>query len=182
MRIILLCIFSVALYACSSSYSPSEKMLAYKKDMNTEQARQVLQQVIWGDKVSRGICGSRGFWYDDNAAMEVHADRIVMLAHRRGELLRQHQKKIGEVNVFEKQYYEYAFRFDQLSRINVYDDPRLLPVFPDCNKKDFNKEYRIVDLYIDELNNLKFIVPQKEFDRSMAALSLLLPDVPIYLK
>ena len=47
MKILLLCILGCSLMACSSSYTPSEKMLAYKKDMSTEQAQQILQQVIW---------------------------------------------------------------------------------------------------------------------------------------
>jgi len=182
MKILLLCIASCWLLACSSSYSPSEKMLAFKKDMSTEQAQQILQQVIWGDKLAHGICGSRGFWFDDNADMNVQPDRITMLAHKRGKLLRKLQKKIGEVVVFEKQYYEYAFPFDRVERVNVYNDPRLLPVFPDCNKKDFKKDYRIVDLYIDEFNNLKFIVPTENFDKTMAAVSLLMPDKPMYIQ
>ena len=173
---------AMVLVGCSSDYQPGQKMLALKQQMNKEQARSVLQQRLWNAEVPQGVCGSRGFWYDSNANMEVHNDRIAMLAHRRGELLRKHEKKIGEVMVFEKQYYRYDFLFDRITSVNIYDDARLLPVFPDCNKKDINGDYFIIDLYADELNNLKFIVLPQTFDETMAALGILLSDTPVFIR
>ena len=174
--------FAMLLAGCSSDYQPSQKMRALKQQMNKEQARNVLQQRLWDADAPQGICGSRGFWYDSNANMEVHNDRIAMLAHRRGELLRKHPKKIGEVMVFEKQYYRYDFLFDRITRVDIYKDARLLPVFPDCNKKNIEGDYFIIDLYVDELNNLKFIVLPQTFNETMAALGILLPDTPVFIR
>ena len=178
MKILLLSIATLLLCACSSSYTPSEKMLAYKKNMNTEQAIDILQQEIWGTKDSQGICGSRGFWYDSNAKMQVHKDHISMLSHKRGKVLRTHQKKIGEVVVFEKQYYEYEFAFDKITGINIYDDLRILPVFPDCKLKDFDEKYLVIDLFADDLNNLKFIVLEKDFDQAIRLYEAYLEGLP----
>lgn len=178
MKILSPLLVALLLFACSSDYAPSEKMRAYRNAMTHEQAKNVLQQAIWGAD-SPGICGSRGFWYDNNSDMQVQDGGIDMLAHKRGKVLRKHEKKIGEVVVFEKQYYGYTFEFDKVDSIVVYDDPVLLPVFPDCNKKDVDANYYIIDLYIDDLNNLKFTVPEQDFDKTMAALSLLLPDKPM---
>lgn len=169
--------------ACSSSYTPGEKMLAYKKNMSLEQAKEVVQKNIWNVGGSTGICGSRGFWYDDESNMLVHNDKISLLAHKRGKQIKKlNQSGFDDINVFEKQYYKYDFEFNKLSRVNIYDDPLLLPVFPECNIKNSNNNYRIIDLYGDELNNVKFIVYEKDFDETMAALSILLPDVPLYIK
>ncbi len=182
MKTRLMFIITLLLYACSSSYSPSEKMLAYKKNMTTEQAVIILQQEIWDVEDTQGICGARGFWYDENAKMQVHEDKISMVAHERGRLLRKHQKKIGEVVVFEKKYYKYDFEFTKITGIDIYNDPRLLPVFPECNLKDFDEKYLIIDLFSDKLNNLKFIVLQNDFDKTMAALTILLIDKPVRIK
>jgi hypothetical protein len=170
------------LVGCSSSYTPSEKMLAYKKDMTAEQAVQVLQKIIWDIKGSKGICGSRGFWYDDASNMKVHKDKIYMLAHKRGKQLKKIERGFNGVVVFEKQYFEFDYLFNKVSSIRIYDDPLLLPVFPSCNKKDWVEKYLIIDLYGDKLNSFKFVVPEKEFDKSMAAISILMADKIISIK
>jgi hypothetical protein len=170
------------LQACTSEYSPDEKVREIRKNMTPEKAVAVLQKAIWEVDEPQGICGARGFWYDSNADLKVDNDGIAMLAHERGRLLRKHDKKIGEVMVFEKQFYRYRFEFDRLTEINIYDDPRLLPVFPECNKQPLDQPYFIIDLYADELNNLKFIVMPDDFDNTLAALSFLLPQLPIHLR
>lgn len=164
--------------SCSSSYSPDEKVLAYKKDMNQSQAIDVLQKSLWGDDQQQGICGSRGFWYDSQSNMQVHEKGVSLLAHKRGKVLSRKPQQIGEVIVFEKQYYKYEFEFDKVSLVNIYDDPRVLPVFPECNSKDAKKEYYILDLYVDELNNIKFIVNQEDFQMTMAALMVIFEGKP----
>jgi hypothetical protein len=182
MKILLSCILATMLVACSSSYTPSEKMLELKKSMSTDQAIAILQQHIWGNKNAPGICGARGFWFDENADMDIQQDKIALLSHRRGKVLRKQQKSIGEVVVFEKQYYRYDFEFERIEQINIYNDYRLLPTFPDCNRKTPDKKYSIIDLYGDELNNLKFTVAKQDFDETMAALSLVFPGVPVMVK
>ena len=169
------------LYACSSEYQPSAQVQALKKQMSGEQAQKYLQQRIWEAKGSQGICGSRGFWYDQNADMTVYKDGISMLAHRRGKVIGKHEKKIGEVVVFERAYYQYDFLFEKITSINVYDDHLLLPTFPECNKKIVEK-YLIIDLYADDLSNLKFVVLTEDLDKTMAAISIVMPDKPIRLK
>jgi hypothetical protein len=182
MKILLPSLIALTLLACSSGYTPSERMLELKKNMTTEQAIAILQKKIWGDKKSPGICGARGFWYDENADFIVQADGISLLSHKRGKLLRKHQRTVGEVMVFEKQYYRYDFYFDRIQQINIYDDHRLLPAFPYCNRKTPDKKYRILDLYGDDLNSLKFTVAEEDFDKTMAALSLVFANVPVQLK
>ncbi len=170
---------ALALPACSSDYAPSERMRALKKNMNTDQAVAVLQEKIWGDKDAPGICGARGFWYDENADFKVQADGISLLSHKRGRVLRKEPRAIGEAVVFEKEYYRYDFDFARIKQINIYNDYRLLPAFPYCNRKTPDRKYRIVDLYNDDLNNLKFTVPEEDFDQTMAALSRVFAKVPV---
>ncbi|MCW9014782.1 MAG: hypothetical protein OQL06_13475 [Gammaproteobacteria bacterium] len=181
MKIIFAFIVSLSLYACSSDYVPSEKMLTLKQDMTEQQAQKYLQQRIWDSKDLKGICGSRGFWYDQNSDMTVYKDGISLLAHRRGKVLEKHPQQMGEVVVFEREYYQYDFLFEQVTSIDVYDDHLRLPTFPECNKKTADK-YFIVDLYGDELNNLKFVVFEEDFDKTMAAVSIVLSSKPIVLK
>jgi len=182
MKIQLIIIFVILLSACDTSYSPSENMLQYKKAMSTEKAIEVLQDKIWLNDHNYGICGSRGFWFDNKSDMHVSNDGVSMLSHRRGKQLKKRSQSFDDQVVFEKQYYQYEFHFNKIVAINVYDDPLLLPVFPDCNKRDLSGKYRVIDLYVDKLNNLKFIVLEKDFDESMAALSVLMPDKPVNLK
>jgi len=182
MKSLLMFLFLVLLMACSSSYEPSEKMLVYKKDMTTEQAVQILQKAIWDIKGTKGICGSRGFWYDDASKMKVYNDKISMLAHRRGRQLKKVERGFNGVVVFEKQYFEFDFEFSKVGDIYIYDDPFLLPVFPACNKKDLTEKYFIIDLFVDKLNSLKFMVMGKEFDKTMAALSIVFADKTMSVK
>jgi len=171
------------LISCSSPYAPSDKMLALKKNMSVDQAIAVLQAGIWGEGESKGICGARGFWYDKDAKMTVFKDKISMLAHERGRQLK-NTKYAGadEIVVFEKQYYKYDFNLNNIIQINIYDDPMMLSVFPECNKSNSNEQYLIIDLFTDKKNNMKFIVYTEQFDNTMAALSILLPNKEIHLK
>ena len=182
MKSILIILLTIFVYSCSSDYLPNEKMLAFKKNMTIDDAKAVLQLRIWDVEDPQGICGARGFWFDNNSKMQVLEDRISMLAHKRGDVLRKHPAKIGEVVVFEKSYYEYDFQFSLVKVINVFDDPLLLPAFPYCNRKEMTGSYFIIDLFGDDLNSLKFIVPADEFDKTMAALSIMFKDIPVRLK
>jgi len=175
-------LFLILFSGCSSSYSPSEKMLAYKKNMSAEQAVEILQKAIWENNEPEGICGTRGFWHDDASNMKVQIDKISMLSHKRGKQLKKVEKGFSGVVVFEKQYYKYNFEFNNINSINIYDDPLVLPYFPVCNQSDLNDKYFIIDLYSDESTSLKFIVLEKNFDQTMAALSTLLVDKAIILK
>ncbi len=157
-------------------------MLALKKDMSAEQASQIMQTIIWNPEDLTGICDSRGFWFDDDANMLVHENSISLLAHKRGKQLRSIDQKFGDLIVFEKQYYKYEFEFNTINNINIYDNPALLPTSPGCNQKDLEENYLIIDLHGDELNNLKFIVTEKDFDKTMAALTTLLPDKIVKIK
>ena len=150
--------------------------------MTPEQALNILQQRVWNVKDSQGMCGSRGFWYDDSSDMLVYEDRISMLAHKRGKELKDRYKNVDNVVVFEKKYYKYDFVFNKVSSIVVYDDPLVLPTFPTCNKKDMKGDYLIIDLFIDKLNNFKFIILEEDFDKTMAALTILLPSKPVKIK
>ena len=156
-------------------------MLAYKNSLSDQQAIKVLQQRIWDVVDPEGICGARGFWYDINAKMEVMDSGIDMLSHERGRLLKQQQTRAGELVVFEKQYYKYKFKFSEVSEIVVYDDPRMLPKFPLCNKKDIDQPYFIIDLFINKQSNLKFVLEQEYLDETLAALSILMPHAPVML-
>ena len=183
MKTILLLSITLSLFvACSSSYSPDEKMLAFKNSMSSEEAVAFLQERIWEDKSTGGICGSRGFWYDEESAMKITADKVSLLAHRRGRQLKKQSQSFGSVAVFEKQYYYYDFIFSNINKIIIYDDPRLLSVFPTCNLKNTNKKYFIIDLFTDKSLNLKFIVQENDFSQTMAALSILIPEKPVIIK
>lgn len=175
--------FLVLLTSCSSPYAPSDKMLALKKEMSKEQAVAVLQEGIWGVAESKGICGARGFWYDKEAKMTVFNDKVSMLAHERGRQLKNTKYKgADDIVVFEKQYYKYDFDLVGINQINIYDDPLMLSVFPECNKTNSNEQYKIIDLFTDKKNNLKFIVYLEQFDKTMAALSILLPNKNVFHK
>ena len=175
-------ILIILLSACSSSYTPTDKMLGFKKNMSDDQAVQVLQSAIWGVSEPRGICGARGFWYDKESNMKVNNDKISMLSYKRGKELKKISKGFNDVVVFEKQYYEYDFEFATVKQINVYDDPLRLPVFPECNKPDFKGKYLIIDLFSDKKTNLKFLVLVEDLDIMMAAVSILFPDKSIIIK
>lgn len=182
MKTVLIFIMALQVAACSSDYVPDEKMLAYKKDMNVEQAKEIIQKQLWPNQEIQGICGSRGFWYDNNSEMLVGEDKINLLAHKRGKQLKKKSQNFDDIVIFEKSYYEYEFGFNDVNAIYIYRDPGLLPYFPGCNKKDITEKYVIIDLFNDELNNLKFIVPGNEFDRTMAALSILFPGREVKIK
>lgn len=170
------------LSACSSSYTPGEKMLEIKKSMTGVKAKEILQEAIWGGTDIKGICGSRGFWYDSESKMIVHVDKISMLAHKRGKQINKIDQGFDGVVVFEKQYYNYDFLFGSVNSINIYDDPLLLPTFPECNRNNLYTDYSIIDLYTDKISNIKLVVRKEEFDRVMAAMSFLMQDIPIYIK
>ena len=182
MKKLITILFLAFLVACSSSYAPSEKMLSYKEGMTSDQAVQVLQKAIWNSKGSKGICGSRGFWYDDSSNMKVYQDKVILLEHKRGKQLKKIERGFNGVVVFEKQYFEFDFEFNKINSIHIYDDPLLLPVFPACNKMDLAEKYFIIDLFGGKLNSLKFIVLEKEFDKTMAALSILFINKPVILE
>jgi len=170
------------LLACSADYSPDEKVRDYQKSMSVEQAVTILQQSIRGKNSPAGICGSRGFWFDNNSDIRVHRDKITLLSFRRGRQLEKKEHSFDDIVVFEKQYYEYTFDLSRLESINIYDDPLLLPVFPDCSRNDIGDKYYIIDLFIDKSSNLKFIVQSRDFDKTMAAILVLLPEVPVKLR
>ena len=182
MKYIILTLFVFLLSSCSSSYTPSEQMLAYKKTMTVEQAKLIVQDSINDISGLSGICGARGFWYDDKANMQVFENNISLKAYKRGKELKNTNRGFNDIVVFEKLYYDYVFKFKNVISINLYDDPLLLPVFPDCYNKELNKNNLIIDLYADKLNNIKFIVNNQDFDKVMAALSLLLVDIPVEIK
>jgi len=182
MKIIISVLLAVIVSSCSSEYVPSEKMLAYKKSMTTEQARLVLQESINDISSLSGICGARGFWYDDKSNIQVFENKIFLHAYKRGKELSNTNQGFDDIVVFEKEYYDFNFDFNKVVTINIYDDPLLLTVFPDCNKKDLNKNNFIVDLYIDKSNNIKFIVNKQDFDKLAAALSLIFVNKPIVIK
>ena len=147
--------------------------------MTSEQAIEVLQKAIWDIKGSKGICGSRGFWYDDASNMQVHKDKISLLSHKRGKQLKKIEHGFNGVVVFEKQYLRFDFEFNKVNAIYIYDDPLLLPVFPTCNKNDEMEDYFIIDLFGDKLTNLKFTILEKELDKTMAAISIIFTGKPI---
>lgn len=182
MKYVLFIWLLIGVASCSSEYVPSERMLEYKRSMTTQDAIEVIQASVWNDAEMKGICGSRGFWYDKESNIKVNEDTISLLAHKRGKQLNKVSKGFDDVVVFEKQYYNYTFDFKALAEINIYDDPLLLPVFPECNRKNASSKYYVIDLYIDDLRNLKFISYQNDFDMLMAALSVLAPDVPVLIK
>jgi len=182
MKIIISVLLAVMVSSCSSDYVPSEKMLAYKQSMTTEQARLVLQESINDISKLSGICGARGFWYDDKSNIQVFDNKLSLHAYKRGKELRNTNRGFDDIVVFEKEYYDFDFDFNKVASVNIYDDPLLLTVFPDCNKKDLNKNNFIVDLYIDKLNNIKFIVNKQDFDKLAASLSLIFVNRPIILK
>lgn len=182
MKYIISALLVIFVSSCSSSYSPSEQMLAYKKEMTVEQAKLVVEESINDISGLSGICGARGFWYDDKANMQVFENKIFLNAHKRGKELKNTNRGFNDIVVFEKKYYDYDFEFNKVVSINLYDDPLLLTGFPDCYKKDLNKNNIIIDLYVDKLNNIKFIVNNQDFDKVIAALSLLLVNTPIEIK
>ncbi|MCW9048200.1 MAG: hypothetical protein OQK46_09005 [Gammaproteobacteria bacterium] len=182
MKYIILTLLAVFVSSCSSSYTPSEQMLALKKTMTGEQARTIIEESINDLSKLSGICGARGFWFDDKANIQVFENKIFLNAYKRGKELKNTNRGFNDIVVFEKEYYAYDFEFNKLVAINLYDDPLLLTGFPDCYKKDLNKNNIIIDLYADKLNNIKFIVNKKDFDKVMAALSLLLVDIPVEIK
>lgn len=182
MKLLISGLFIILLAACSSTYTPTDKMLSLKKNMSVDQAVQVLQSAIWGASDPKGICGARGFWYDKESNMKVQLDRISMLSHKRGKELKKISKGFNDIVVFEKQYYEYDFDLTTVKQINIYDDPLILPVFPECNKPDSNEKYLIIDLFSDKKNNLKFIVYIEDFDKIMAAISIVLSSNDIVVK
>jgi len=168
--------------ACSSEYTPDDKMLALRNVMDIDQSVDVLQNQIWKSAEAKGICGSRGFWYDNKSDIKVYNDRITMLAHKRGRQINETNQGFDDIVVFEKEYYRYEFPFSDVVSINIYDDPLLLAVFPECNISDSNERYFIVDFFADKQSNLKFIVFVDDFDKTMAALSILFPDIKPVLK
>lgn len=167
---------------CSSSYTPGEATQRYLSEMQQQRAIEILQQAVWPVDAVAGICGSRGFWYDENSDVNVTADGMDLLSHKRGKVLAKHPQQIGEVVVFEKQYYRYHFDFSSLQAIYLYRDPRLLPVFPGCNRKQSTQRYWIIDLYAAETSNIKLTVTDDRFDELMAALLYLFPELPVALK
>lgn len=179
---IIISLFFVLLGSCSSEYSPNESVRAIQKTMNVAQAVDVLQDAIWARDKAYGVCGSRGFWFDDASAMQVKKDKVKMIAHKRGPEIKKFNQSFSDVVVFEKQYYRYEFNLNKISKINIYRDARLLPVFPGCNKKELAHEYLIIDLYINKLSNLKFVVKKSDFDKTMAAILTLLPNKDIEVK
>lgn len=170
------------LAGCSSEYVPSEKMLQIKKEMDQQQAVDQVQMIVWERIAPRGICGSRGFWYDDKSDMKFSTAGVDLLAHKRGRVLEKHPQQIGDIIVFEKEYYRYHFDFSKVNNIYIYSDPRLLPVFPECNRKMMKEPYQIIDLNVDDNTSLKFVVQQSDFDRTMAALSILFTNKPMRMK
>lgn len=179
MKLLISGLFVILLTACSSPYAPTDKMLALKKNMSAEQAVQVLQSAIWGATEPRGICGARGFWYDKESNMKVQLDKISMLSHKRGKELKKISKGFNDVVVFEKQYYEYDFDLTEVKQINIYDDPLRISVFPECNKPVSSEKYLIIDLFSDKKTNLKFTVYIEDLDKTMAAISIVLPTIKI---
>ena len=182
MKLLISGLFVVLLTACSSPYTPTDKMLALKKNMSAEQAVQLLQSAIWGTTEPRGVCGARGFLYDKESNMKVQLEKISMLSHRRGKELKKISKGFNDVVVFEKQYYEYDFDHASVKQINIYDDPLRISVFPECNKSDSKKKYLIIDLFSDKKTNLKFTVYTEDFDKTMAAISIIFPTVSVIVK
>ena len=166
------------LTSCTSEYSPSEQMLAFKKDMTAEQAVAQLQKIIWSNELVPAVCGSRGFWFDKDSNMKVSADGITMLAFKQGREIEKKPQGFDELIVYEKETYDYEFMFDKVNSIVLYHDPTLLPLFPECNQQ-LKDKYWVVDLYVDKLNSMKFIVMNNELDKTMAALTLVMPDKPV---
>jgi len=179
MKKLLLLLFITLLFSCSRSYEPSDNTLSIKNNMTPGQATQVLQNAIWGTSDPKGVCGSRGFWYDEESNMKVFKDKIVILAHERGKQLKKINQGFDAVVVFEKKYYMFDFEFNKINKIHIYDTPELLPVFPMCNIKDLTKDYLIIDLYDNKLSNLKFTVLKENLDETMAALLIILPNTSI---
>lgn len=179
-------VFIIALLlvsACSSSYIPSDQMLAYKKNMSQQEAQEILQKTIWSKGLNQGVCGARGFWYDDKSAMRVENGGISILAHKRGRQIKKHNPlyKSKAIIVYEKQYYMYQFEFNKITSIEIYDDPLRLSRFPYCNDKNRQSPYRVLDLFVDKTHNFKFMLDNNAFDKVMAALSLLVKNKPVYL-
>ena len=182
MKKLLFIAFTFLVVACSSEYTPGDKMLSLRKNMSLDQSVAILQSRIWKTGVTKGICGARGFWYDKQSDIKVFSDRISMLAHQRGRQINKSNQGFDDIVVFEKEYYRYEFLFSKVVSIDIYDDPLLLAVFPECNIRDSNERYFIVDLFSDKQSNLKFIVFIDNFDETMAALSILFPNITPVIK
>lgn len=179
MKYLLVAALCSLLIACSSEYTPSEAMLEIKREMTDQQALDVLKQRIWLAKGAEGICGSRGFWYDEKANMKFSPQGIDLYAYKRGKVTKKIQKKLGDILVFERDYYQYFFDFSKVKAVFIYDDPLLLPTFTLCNSKEAINKYFIIDVYQSEEENIKFIVYEHDFNEIMAAISLILKDVPV---
>lgn len=179
MRILSIFIILLSLVACSADYSPSDTMLKYKQDMSKEQANSILQDAIWRDAGPVSVCASRGFWYDEGANFRIGADKISLLAYRKGKFLRSEGQGFERQDYYEKQYYDYDFIFNDMSYIGLYEDPSLLTKYKSCHKLDVNQNIVVIDLYISDESNIKFTVIKDEFDKIMAALSIMFPDMKI---
>jgi len=174
--------FVLLAVACSSEYTPDDKMLTLRKTMTLDQSVAILQNRIWKSVETKGICGARGFWYDKESDIKIFADKITMLAHQRGRQINKSNQGFDDIVVFEKEYYIYEFPFSEVVSINIYDDPLRLAVFPECNLSDSNERYYIVDLFSSKQSNLKFIVFIDNFDETMAAMSILFPNIKPVIK
>ncbi len=179
MRHYYLLALSLLLSSCSSEYAPSEAMLRYKSEMNLVQALEVLQQRIWSEKGAEGICGSRGFWYDEKSDFKFTQGGIDLFAYKRGKVTKKIRQKLGDIIVFERDYYKYHFDFSKVRAIHIYDDPLLLPAFVQCNTKEAIEKYYIIDIYQTDSVNIKFIVYEQNLDKALAALSIVFPDIVI---
>lgn len=172
-------LLAVLLVACSRDYQPSDAVRRLSATLTDEAAVATLQDVMWSGELSPGVCGSRGFWYDEKSNLVVHKDHVSLIAFKRGKEITTKPAKFENVVVYEKLSYDFVFDFSHLTSIRIYNEPRQLTYFPNCHKQYLPGRYRVIDLYADELHNMKFVVLNEDFDRTMAALLYLMPGIPV---
>lgn len=181
MKVISVFIILVSLLACSSEYVPGEAMLKLKENMSQEQAKLILQDAIWLEAGPVSVCAARGFWYDEGANFRIGLEKIDLLAYRKGKFLKSKGAGFEREDFYEKQYYDYVFKYSDLKYIGLYQDPSILVKFKSCHKLYDNQNIVVIDLYISDKSNIKFTVIRDELDKIMAALSILMPDIDIKL-
>ncbi len=171
---IVLLIIALVSSGCASTYTPSNKMLQLKQDMDKQAAVAVLARYTRPSPGNGGYCGGNKFFFDAGTPLVITQDGYSLRTYKRGDLVSKEQ--VGNVTryTYKKVYYEDGLKFSGITKIRVMPGG---PTFGNCSNASAAGFY--LSLYFSTIDLDAIGVSEAGLDEVLAALSVLAPQAQL---
>ena len=180
MKNIIILILAISVGACAGSpFKPSNKMLSYKKSMSKKQAIKIFQKAIWRSDKSYKACGGE-IPFDNTARFKVLNNSIKFQAIKMDRSVFMFGGSVVMDTSMRNGYKNVNLKYDEFGTIRLFTKPATAYNYDNVCKNDNRKEkYTIISMRCGLNCTIRFWEKNKNLDRVMAALMVLMPEASL---